>query len=1168
MALQFVIGRSGTGKTHYITEQIKQHIKQDPFGPSIILLTPEQVSFQMEYGLIESDVIKGTLRAQGLSFRRLAYRVMQEAGGTAHTPISDTGKAMILYKLLAEHENQMKLYRAQAGQTGVVDKMVSIFKEWKRYGLNVEQVSQFAKENESTRSKQLNDKLHDLSFMFKQLELIMQQQYIDEEQQLRYLIEGASSASSLNDCEIWIDSFHGLTPLEYEALGALMKVCKNMTVSLTLDRHIERDEKLDELYLFYQTAEAYKTITELAVSAGIPIEKPVILTHEVGSRYKDKTTLSFLEANYQKRKRYDQTINQQIDIVSAVNRRAEVDAVARDMLKQVREHGYRWKDMAIYVRNLEHYRDYFEIALKEFNIPIYLDMKQKPLYHPFVEFLRGVFETILNNWTYDAVFRMAKTEYVVPLDSGIPREWFDKLENYVLATGISGWKWLDLNQWRPQAQVSLDEEEEYAYTITEESQIEYDIALHARECIVHPITHFEQRLREAKNVEAQCTAVYDLLMLVNAPYRLEQASEQAQLAGNVMLARTNKQLWTKVMQLLDEFVELCGQDQLSTEMFLGMLEAGLDSLTLVTIPPALDQVMVADMEHSRLENVKISYVMGASDGVMPMRMTEDSLLTEVEREALASNGFMMAPSSKRKLLDERFVIYTALTKPSERLWISYPLADEEGKSIVPSEIIRQLKTQFPELKVRNVLAEPHLLLEEHEQQSYVIHPNKAMSNLIVMLRHWYAGEQIPAFWWDVYNWLAVRPQYEQRLKNMLKSLDYSNVEQPLLRETADELFGDHLRMSVSRVERYVSCPFQHFSIYGLKLKKRKQYQIAAPDMGQLFHAALGKLTNELGQSFGRVHHEKVKTTVETIVDQLVPRLNSSILLSNERFKYIARKLKQIVEQAALMINEHGGRAYFTPVGTEVDFGPKGVMPSLIIPLNDKKQIEIIGRIDRIDSAQTDDGLLIRIMDYKSSPTALKLDQVVHGLSLQMLTYLDVLMTHGESWLKQKVTPAGVLYFHVHNPTLNVTGRISQEEAEAAIFKEFKMRGLLLADTEVVRQMDTELETGFSKMLPVAINKDETFRSGSSVVSMEEWNVLRQFVRKKIKQIGTEITDGKLAIEPYQLADKTPCQYCDYKSFCQFDQALAGNQYRKLRKCDQDEVWKQLREEDSDESSSN
>lgn len=1166
MALQFIIGRSGTGKTHYMLEQIKQNIKQDPFGPSIILLTPEQASFQMEYGLIESDVIKGSLRAQGLSFRRLAYRVMQETGGTAHTPISDTGKAMLLYKLLAEHEPSMKLYRLQEGKTGVVEKMVSIFKEWKRYGLSYEQVLDYSHENEASRSKQLNDKLHDLAFMYKQLELTMREQYVDEEQQLQFLIEGASSASSLKDCEIWIDGFHGLTPLEYEAIGVLMKVCKRMTVALTLDRPIKLDEKVDELDLFYQTAETYKILSELAISASIPIEEPVILQHNENTRFTAAPALKFLEQNYQKRKRYEQPVDQQIEMVAAVNRRTEVEAVARDMLKQVREHGYRWRDMAIYVRDLQHYREYLEIALKEFNIPIYLDMKQKPLYHPMVEFLRGVSETILTHWTYDAVFRMVKTEYLLPLQSSIPRDWFDKLENYVLATGINGWKWLDKAQWRPQAIVSLDEEEELAYTISEEAQLEFDIALHTRNCIVEPIVNLTKKLTQAKNVEQQCLAIYDLLMHLNVPYRLEQASEQANQAGNVLLSRTHKQLWTKLLQLLDEFVELCGQEQLSMDMFLGMLEAGLESLTLVSIPPALDQVLVADMEHSRLEGVKISYVMGASDGVMPMRMSEESLLTEVERENLASNGLSMAPSSRRKLLDERFVIYNALTKPSERLWLSYPLADEEGKSIVPSEIIRQLTSQFITLHVRTELAEPHLHMTESEQLHYLVHPNKAMSNLIVMLRHWYVGEAIPQFWWDLYNWFAAQPKYEQRLKNMLNSLGYSNVEQPLLRQTADELFGSHLRMSVSRVERYVSCPFQHFSIYGLKLRKRKQYQIAAPDMGQLFHAALGKLTNELGPSFGRVHPDKVKSAVGPIVDQIVPRLNSSILLSNERFKYIAKKLKQIVEQAAIMINVHGGRAYFTPIGTEIDFGPSGVMPSLFIPLDDKKQLEIIGRIDRIDSAQTDDGLLIRIMDYKSSPTNLKLEQVVHGLSLQMLTYLDVLMTHGEGWLKQKITPAGVLYFHVHNPILNVSSKISVEEAETSIFKEFKMRGLLLADSSVVRQMDTELDTGFSKMLPIAINKDESFRSGSSVVSREEWDVLRQFVRKKIRQIGSDITAGKLAIEPYQLGDKTPCQYCDYKSFCQFDQAIEGNQYRKLRKCDTDEVWQQLRKEDSDESS--
>lgn len=1164
MAIKFVIGRAGTGKTHYCLEQIRNELRRDPLGSPLILLTPEQASFQMEYELLQDGQLQGMLRAQALSFRRLAFRVMQETGGTALIPITETGKHMLLYKLVHHYADELQLFKHSEEQSGFVERVVKMITEWKRYGVSADQLQEVLLQEGKHYSPILQKKLHDLSLLYAYMERELENKYVDSEDYLSLLVQGLPQATSMKDCEIWVDGFHGLTPTEYEALGALMLHSKGMTIALTLDRPYPLTEQVDELNLFHQTAETYQKIVAIAEQYGIPVEDHIVLDHNEQSRFNSSPSLSFLEKHYGTRKKhvpeYDNAShdNDGITIAAAANRRTEVEELARVLLHQVHEKGYRWRDMAVLVRSLDGYHDYIELVFKRYNIPYFMDQKQKTLYHPFVEFISSALESIVDGYQYDAMFRCIKTEMLFPLDGSIPREWFDQLENYVLAAGINSWKWKDTRYWKAQATVSLDEEEETAYFISDRARKELEIVLTARACIMPELEKLEKDFNKATTIKEMCMALYELLERTGAATRLEQWSKQELEQGNLMMSRTHRQLWSNVMALLDELVELAGNETVSISLFAGMVQAGLDSLQLASIPPSMDQVVIGTMERTRLPELKACYIIGASDGVLPMRMQEDGILSESDRDLLAQSGVAMAPSSVRKLLDERFLIYQILTRAKEQLFISYPLADEEGKTILPSEIIRQISYQFPRLSIRNVSIEPQLSMSEEEQLSFLAHPDSAMTYLITMLREWKQGEQLPNLWWDLYNWYAIRPQYEYKLKTLLTSLNFNNIELPLQLETAKSLYGDHLRMSVSRVERFVSCPFQHFSIYGLRLKERKQYRLAAPDMGQLFHAALGKLASVLGPSWGRMSHDKVKHEVSSIVDELVPRLQSEILLSSERFRYIARKLKEIVMQAAVILSQHAARAEFHTVGTEVDFGPSGDMPSLKIPLDQGGFIEIVGRIDRVDAAPSEDGLLLRVLDYKSSSKALKLDEVIHGLSLQMLTYLDVLMTYGEGWLQEKVSPAGVLYFHVHNPLLQVKNKISPDEIETQMLKRFKTKGLISADTTVVRKMDSELETGYSQLIPVALKKDDTFYSNASVVSYEQWDQLRQFVRSKIKQIGQDISCGVVSIEPYQLGDRTPCQFCDYKAVCQFDPMIEGNQYRKLSKTSDEEIWREIR----------
>jgi len=1168
MSLRFVIGRSGAGKTSYCLNEIRKQLQGQPDGPPLVMLVPEQATFQTEYALLQSGELNGTIRAQALSFRRLAFRVMQETGGTALVPINDTGKHMLLYKIVHRLGKQLELFQNGAEQPGFIDRLAELLTEWKRYGIDSEllQGKQDASKAEAGQSTLLNRKLHDLQLIYSQMEQELAGMYIDAEDYLRYLQNGYANASAMNGAHIWVDGFYGFTPTEYEALGTLIASSAQVTVTLTLNRTYGIGEQPHELDLFHPTAETYNKLMELAAQYEVEVNSPILLDEIPPVRFRSSPMLAHLEKHYSERIPMliaDKTIldaedaRSGLSLHAAANRRAEVEAVARDIVRRARKEGLRWRDIAVMVRNAEDYTDYIGLVFADYGIPYFVDQKEKAVHHPLIEFIRSALETVLFGWRYDAVFRCIKTEMLFKVDGSLPRDWFDMLENYALAAGIDGWKWLDHKRWHPLVPVSLDDDEDIETKISEKAQREFNIVLAAREVVVPPLRRFFDALNKAGNVQGMCEALYRLLDESEAADKLERWSIQDNEAGKTQRARSHKQLWDSVMQLLDQLVELAGKQTVTPELFAGMIEAGLDSLKLAAVPPALDQVLIGSMDRTRSGHIHVCYVLGANDGIMPMRVKEDGILTESERERLADDGIVMAPGVRRRLLDERFMIYNALTTPSKHLWLSWAQADEEGKSLLPSEIVRHVRQLFPGIAVQSIAAEPSPSLPLSEQRKFVSQPQRTMSYLIGAIRKWQQGAVIAPFWWDLYNWYAVRPEWQQKLQLLTSSLTYENQEQFLSKETARELYGARLQVSVSRMERFVSCPFQHFAIHGLKLRERKLYRLDAPDVGQLFHAALSKVATSFGGRWGKTSEAELKAVVSQTVDDLVPKLQSQILLSSSRFQYIARKLKEIVGQAALMLGEHARRAQFHPVGTEVDFGPDGKLPSLRIPLETGGEIEIIGRIDRVDAAETEEGLLLRVLDYKSSSTHLRLEEVAHGLSLQMLTYLDVLVTHASAWLGRPASPAGVLYFHVHNPILALTNSISPAEASGQLLKRFKMRGLVTADSETVRLMDDELDTGYSELLPVALKRDGSFYSSSSVVSNEQWDVLRHSVRNTISRIGSSIQSGDVSIEPYRIGTKTPCQYCDYKAVCQFDAQFDGNEYRKLSKPSKEHIWQQL-----------
>jgi ATP-dependent helicase/nuclease subunit B len=1157
MAVRFLLGRAGTGKSYRMLSEIKGKLLDRPDGDPIIYLVPDQMSFISEYELVNTPGLNGMIRAQVFSFTRLAWKILQETGGMSRYHLSNVGLNMMIRKIIEENKDNLRIFSKASEKPGFIDHVEAMLTEFKRYCIKPQELGDF--NQEQGQSKVLKDKLYDLELIYEKFEEKLLGKYIDSEDYFQLLADNVKNSELLKDAEIYIDGFHSFTPQEYLIIEELIQHSKKVTIALTADPE-QQLGAVNELGLFRMTNETYHTLQGICQSAHQSIEEEVFVKP---IRFRNKT-MEHMERHFEERPAAsytDEGARESITFLEASNRRAEVEGIAREIRKLARLEGYRYKDIAVLVRNSQDYRDKIETIFQDYEIPFFLDQKRTMLNHPLIELIRSSLEIMNSNWRYEPVFRAVKTDLLFPYqkDPAELREQMDRLENYVLAYGIQGERWTNKERWRYRRFRGLEHVD--SPQTDRERELEHEIN-ELRLFISAPIVRLGKRLKKQNTGREFCETLYLYLEELDIPAKLERLRIQAEERGDLVAAREHDQAWSAVIELLDQYVEMLGEEETTVKKFTSIMDAGIESMKFSLVPPAIDQVIIADLEKSRLADIKGAFIIGVNDGVLPAKMNEDGVLSEEDRESLLQEGFKIAPTNRTKLLDEEFIAYKAFTTPSKKLFISYPIANEEGKALLPSSYIKRLKEMFPEAGTKLLINEPSDLSEE-DQLHYVCHPNVTISHLTSQLQLKKREYPIYDFWWDVYNFYASSSEWKWQAQHILSSLFYENRADSLTEETSKDLYGDHILASVSRMELFNSCPFSHFASHGLKLREREFFKLEAPDIGEMFHSALKWISEEVerhGLTWSTLTKVQCLQLAKDAVARLAPKLQHQILLSSNRHHYIAKKLEHIINRASLILSEHAKASGFVPVGVELGFGPNASLPPFQFQLRNGTKMELQGRIDRVDKAEDENGVYLRIVDYKSSARDLDMTEVYYGLALQMLTYLDIVLSHSKQFVGKEAQPAGVLYFHVHNPMVNSKKILTLDQIEKEIFKSFKMKGLVLGDIDIIRLMDQTLDTGNSDIVSAGIKKDGSLSSRSKAASKEDFHFMRQHVRKLYEKAGNRIVSGTTEITPYKLKDRTPCQFCSYRPVCQFDQSLEENEFRVLPAAKAEDLLAKVREE--------
>lgn len=1159
MGIRLLLGRSGAGKSTRCLNEIEKSLKADPKGKPIIYIVPDQMTFQQEYALLKRKGVEGSIRAQVFSFSRLAWRVFQETGGGTKKFISSTGVQMMLRKIVEERTSDWRVFQKAVEKQGFIEQLEGMITEFKRYRIQPEdlygQMDVLDNITHTTSQEQgLRGKLDDLFYIYDRLVDALREQYIDSEDQLQLLAGKIPEASFLEGADVYIDGFHSFTPQEYVVMEALLKKVNNVHITLTTEKPENEENK--ELDLFHETKETYLALQQLSEESGVAIDAIETLDHKRG-RLKDRPAFQHLEAYFDERPAPSFYEQAPIQIAEAVHPRAEVEGVAQEMLRLTREEGYRFKDMAVLMREPEVYHSLIETLFDDYDIPVFIDEKRTMLNHPMIELVRSGLDVIEGDFRYDAVFRLLKTGFIPRSDDTYPltEDAIDELENYVLEYGIrSRSKWFSKGEWEYQRFRGFEQ----ASKTDEEKEKQERINAYRRQ-VQQALEAFDSQLRKADTIEEKARRIYEWLESLQVPEQLESWRNHYDEQGEIEHGREQEQVWNAFIQLLDEMVEMAGAEKMSLQVFRSTIESGLESLTFAHVPPSMDHVIVGSVDRSRMTGIKASFLLGVTDGMWPLKPPSDGMISEHERALLAEQGLRLADGSNRQLLDDRFYVYLALTMPQDQLWISYPLSNEEGKSKIPANLVQRIEELFPNRKEPLLLQDPDDLFEADR---FITTPVKTRSALTSQLSRYLKGYAMQPVWWNVLNWYIEHEEHTGLTNRVLQSLFYKNKPVRLSEETTGQLFQKQVKTSVSKLETYHSCSYQYYARHSLNLEERKTYKLDAPDIGQLFHEALKQITEWVqseGRDFSQLSKVDTHQYAEKATSRLAPILQNQILRSSNRYQYIQAKLQKVIARAAFVLSEQARSSHFSPVGLELGFGTgkDSNLPPLTLNLPNGYELLLRGRIDRVDKALTDEDLYLRIIDYKSSAKGLSLMDVYYGLSLQMLAYLDVVLSNAEQWLGATASPAGVLYFHVHNPMITGKQMIGDAEIEAEIFKKFKMQGLLLENERIIQMMDTGLEKGHSQIIPAGLKANGGFYKNSKTADAERFHHLNLYIRQLMSKAGTNITDGEVELNPYQQKQQTACSFCPYRSVCQFDPSLEDNNFRKLQEMKDEDVLKKL-----------
>lgn len=1190
MSLQFIFGNSGSGKSDFLYDSVLKQAKENK-EQQFLIIVPEQFTMQTQRELVERQKQHAIMNVDVLSFARLAYRVFDDLGKQNVVVLEETGKNLVLRKVAEQKKAELNVLGANMNKMGYVGEVKSLISELMQYNIRPDALAEFLEKEPLGEGLRL--KMQDVLTMYQGFTEYLKGRYITAEEVLELLYDVAEESKLLCGSVIVLDEFTGFTPIQNRLMEKLLVLAKKVSVSVTMDVREDFYQCRGVHELFAMSKKTVASLLKVAELCKVPVEEPIVLPTGEKRRYVGAPDLYFMEQNLfrpgagsyrykvsekamKSNKNHEKLTDSQLEetpdirITSLKNPREELKFAAREIVRLTREQGYRYRDIAVVTGDVQQYGNYVPEIFEQYHIPYFIDQTKNILFHPFIECIRAILEMIEYDFSYESVFRFLRcglAEKIIPqgklssmeleLDGEtgeksaqckeqtihrLTEQEIDRLENYVLARGIRG-----ASRWsKPWTFVMPDGTLEDMERLNE-----------IREAVYENFKPLLMAFRGKENtVSTQTFELYSLIRRLDMEQLLKERGEFFEKNGNQARAKEYDQIYKIVMDLLDKVTSLLGDETMTIREYSDILDAGFEAAKVGIIPPGNDTVTVGDIERTRLNHIKILFFVGVNDGVVPKAGNQGGIISQFEREKMAEYHLELAPGAREKVFIQKFYLYLNMTKPSERLYVTFCRVNSDGKALRRSYLIGTLLKLFPQL----VVEEP----SEEETLEGVLTAESALPFLMEGLNKPVEDEEA---WTALLAWYLSDEGDREKALQLFDAAFGVHQDDAISKAVTKALYGNTLDNSVTRLEQFAACAFAHYLSYGLRLRERELQQFASVDMGNIYHDVLERFAKGIEMSeytWFDIPQEAQDALLSQSMEDAIAGSGIGDVFEDARNSYLLKRMETTAKRTiwALMLQVRKGK--FVPSGFEVSFSRAERLDAVQFQLGEDEKMRLRGRIDRIDTYETDDKVYVKIIDYKSGNTSFSLLNFYYGLQLQLVVYMNVALELTKKIYKGKDTePAGIFYYHITDPMVDSDGGESEEEIRRSILEQLKVGGLVNEDPEIYGAMDTDF-TGTSSVIPVALKADGSLKAASKTASAYEFGLMSDYVRKKIEHVGKEIFAGNVSVKPYLLGDRSGCDYCPYHTICGFDVRMPGFSYQQFEKFDSsEEILAHIREEVED-----
>jgi len=1114
MALRFILGVAGAGKTRRVLTEIAGALSG---GKDLIYIVPEQFTLQSEADLIRFSGKRSVIQAQVLSFNRLFFRVFSEVGADRGKTIDNIGKNMLIRKLTMDLQSGFKYFSNSVYKHGFIEEVSNAITEFFQYEIPPEALRQIAGKPQT--SKTLAGKLSDIVSIYEAYIDYLSNGGIMADDVLSYLAGVIGNSKFVAGSSVWIDGFYGFTGQELKVIGSLLQTAADVTVALTVNEGKTYFNKPSVFDIFSETKQTVNSLYTLAAERKVKVCEPVFLTPTGDSQ------LAHLRNNFYKPdvSIYNKKGAKGINVAVYDNIYDETENAACFILRLVRDHGYRYRDIAIVPANLDAYKRIIKGVFSRYDIPVFIDAKIDVLSHPLTEFIRSIAYVAYRNWSYESVFRLLKT-YVLPIEKN---ELYD-FENYCIEYGMAGYKW-QFDEWTAGFGGG---------------RYDKDTVNSIKDTVKTALAPFTRDLKPGVKLSAKefCERIYAVLEGVNISATLSAWELAALNKCDNQLLLKHRQIWGLLCRVFDQIAEIMGAEQITVSEFAAILDSGIVSVDMGLVPPSVDQVLTGDISRSRLPEIKALIILGLCDGAAnPPEMTA---FADIERREMELNGVTISAPYKQKMMRQELYLYSLCAKPQDYLFVSCATGADD-KTLSPAPVIDKLLRVYPGAGERFL------------PEDFIETKGSMLSQAGAMLANMRQGAAISDIGRGLIDFYMNDAEYKQITETMNALAMGEITQERLSGETVEKLYANEIITSVSRLENYIQCPFSYFVKYNLRANERNVYQVDYVDLGNLFHTVLeefSKLLETRRLSWRGLDQEIISGLVAASLEIIVKNDTREVFGASGANRYLIRRAARIAEKSIWALAEHIKMGDFYPYGTEISFKSEPIT-GITVDAGAGRRFILTGRIDRVDITDFEGKRYIKIIDYKTGAKKFSYTDLYYGMQLQLMLYLDYFIKTSNT--PPAILPGGIFYFNIGDPVINANelkSAIGTADAEnlhtlnTVILQRFKMSGLMAADADIARAMDNTVVSAAGRStvinsIQLSAETETGFTKNSAVATFDEFALLREHANTKILEVGNDILRGKIDKHPYKNNTATGCDYCDFSAICKFDLIYETMKYR-------------------------